>query len=174
MTIFPIDFGRRYWLISLAMLGVAAAASGPAGAASNTEQVRQDGTCADANGRPEILVRVSGFRNQKGGFRVNVYNGNPEEFLKKGKKIVRVDTPVAGDQMEVCVWVAREGNYALVVMHDINANGKYNWTKDGAGASNNPKPRLGKPKYKEVAFKVGPGRTELDISLHYLFAASKN
>src|SRR3546814_6841526 len=50
------------------------------------------------------------------------------------------------------------GNYAMAILHDINANGKFGLTTDGGGFSNNPKVMFSKPSYEETAFAVGePG-----------------
>ncbi len=127
------------------------------------------GTCLEADGRTELLVRVDGIRNAVGNLRVNVYDDNPENFLVKGKKLYRLDIPARPGTMEVCVPLPGEGTYALVAFHDQNGNGKVNITKDGFGFSNNPKVRWRRPKHAEAAFVAGPGRTEVDVHLRYLF-----
>ncbi|MFQ5534115.1 MAG: DUF2141 domain-containing protein [Sphingomonadales bacterium] len=155
-------------LITVKALPVAAEGSG-----KTPPNVRQEGTCGGSDTRPEILVRIKGIRNDEGNLRVNVYNDKPGEFLAKGKKIVRVDMPTQSGSMDVCVRVPKEGTYALVVLHDRNANGKVNPLSDGMGASNDTGKRMRKPKHHEAAFTVGPGRTELDVTVRYLFRKSE-
>lgn len=151
-------------------------AAAPAGAAPAAEapfKVRQDGACTDSNGRPEIQVDISDIRDGGGNLRLNVYDNKPGEFLKKGKWIVRVDMPIRPGSMEVCVWVPSPGTYGLVIMHDRNANGRYNLLRDGYGVSTNPRLRLRKPKYEEAAFIVGAERTELAVMMKYRFGNKK-
>src|SRR5688500_12025725 len=71
-------------------------------------------SCRSGAGRPAILVNVSGFKNRVGRLRVQLYGGNPGDFLTKGKKLKRIDIPVARTgNMAVCVAVPRAGNYAI-------------------------------------------------------------
>ena len=159
----------------MAAMGLLLSAQTPATApaAEAPFKVRQDGACTDSNGRPEIEVDISGIRDGGGNLRLNIYNDKPGEFLKKGKWIVRVDMPIRPGSMAVCVWGPLPGTYGLVVMHDRNANGRYNLTRDGYGISTNPRLRLRKPKYEEAAFVVGPERTELAVMMKYRFGNKK-
>lgn len=125
--------------------------------------------CPVLEGRSALLVRVDGIQNAVGNLRVNLYGANPDDFLVKGKKLYRIELPARTGAMVVCLPLPGAGTYALVAFHDRNANGKVNITKDGFGFSNNPKMRLRRPKHKEVAFVAGPGRTEVDIHLRYIF-----
>ncbi len=161
--------------LAMAAMGLLLSAQTPATApaAEAPFKVRQDGACTDSNGRPEIQVDISGIRDGGGNLRLNVYNNQPGDFLKKGKWIVRVDMPIRPGSMEVCVWVPSEGTYGLVIMHDRNANGRYNLIRDGYGISTNPRLRLRKPKYEEAAFVVGPERTELAVMMKYRFGNKK-
>lgn len=125
------------------------------------------GACA--RGDSAVLVRVDGFKARQGILRVQVYGSNPADFLAKGKKLKRVDLPVArSGRMEVCVDLPAPGNYAIAVRHDMDGNGKSGWN-DGGGFSRNPEISLThlRPSYREVVIQVGRGVRPVDVTLNY-------
>jgi len=127
------------------------------------------GSCSSGSGGPAVLVNVSGFKHRSGKLRVQVYGSNPAHFLAKGKKLKRIDLPVArSGTMPVCVALPRPGNYAIAVRHDADGNGKSGWN-DGGGFSRNPKISLLdlKPSYQEVAIPVGRGVKPIQVVLNY-------
>lgn len=126
-------------------------------------------SCRPGSDGPAVLVNVSGFKNRAGKLRVQLYGGNPSDFLAKGKKLRRIDVPVtASGPMRVCVAVPSAGNYAIAVRHDADANGKSGWS-DGGGFSRNPSISLLdlKPKHSEVVIPVGKGVKSIDVVLNY-------
>ncbi len=65
------------------------------------------------------------------------------------------------------------GRYAVSVFHDENSNGKMDANfigipKEGVGASNDAKGRLGPPKFDAAAFQYSGGTLELKIKLFYI------
>lgn len=138
--------------------GPAAAALGPDAAA-----------CSAGANRPAMLVSVNGFKNRVGKLRIQLYGGNPSDFLERGKKLKRIDLPVTrAGAMNVCVAVPRTGTYAIAVRHDADNNGKTNWN-DGGGFSNNPKLSLLKlkPSHRSAAVTVGGGVKVVPVVLNY-------
>jgi uncharacterized protein (DUF2141 family) len=136
----------------------AAAALGPDAAA-----------CSAGANRPAMLVSINGFKNRVGKLRVQLYGGNPADFLERGKKMKRIDLPVTrGGAMNVCIAVPRSGTYAIAVRHDADNNGKTNWN-DGGGFSNNPKLSLLKlkPSARAVSVAVGSGVKVVPVILNY-------
>jgi uncharacterized protein (DUF2141 family) len=116
-----------------------------------------------------VLVRVDGFKARQGMLRVQVYGSNPADFLAKGKKLRRVDVPVArSGRMEVCVDLPGPGNYAVAVRHDVDNNGRSGWN-DGGGFSRNPRISIVhlKPDFSDVVIQVGRGVRPVDITLNY-------
>ena len=125
--------------------------------------------CRAGASRPAILVNVSGFKNRVGRLRVQIYSGNPADFLVKGKKLRRVDLPVTSSgAMAVCVAVPRAGNYAVAVRHDADGNGKSGWS-DGGGFSRNPSISLVslRPRHSDVVIPVGNGVKTTNVVLKY-------
>ena len=65
------------------------------------------------------------------------------------------------------------GVYAVSVFHDENLNGRLdtNWLgipREGVGASNNPKPRMGPPKFAAAKFQHSGASMDIEIIIHYL------
>ena len=123
---------------------------------------------ACARGDSAVLVRVGGFKAQRGMLRVQVYGSNPADFLARGKKLRRVDVPVSGSRLDVCVDLPGPGNYAVAVRHDADGNGRSGWN-DGGGFSRNPKISLVqlKPSFNDVVIQVGRGVRTVDVVLNY-------
>lgn len=115
------------------------------------------------------LVNVDGIENDEGNIRVQVYGENPDEFLESGKKLLRVDVLASAEDPKVCVTFPEAGTYALVVMHDRNANGRADILTEGFGFSRNPELGFSKPDHEEVAVAFAEGVTELDVALNYMF-----
>lgn len=124
--------------------------------------------CTSGN-KPAVLARITGFKARTGMLRVQIYSGNPSEFLEKGKWLRRIELPVTpGGRMDVCVAVPAAGNYAVAVRHDLDGDGKSGWS-DGGGFSRNPHLSLVnlKPKHSSVVISVGAKVTPTDIVLNY-------
>ena len=119
--------------------------------------------------RPSIHVHVEGFKDLKGNVRVQLYGEEPDQFLAKGAKLLRIEIPVPDDgaPVDICVPLESKGVYALFIMHDRNKNGKANVFSDGFGISNNPKMKLRKPRHDEAAFEVGDEVLDMNIELQY-------
>src|SRR5215472_4737778 len=65
------------------------------------------------------------------------------------------------------------GVYAVSVFHDENLNGRLdtNWLaipREGVGASNNPKPGMGPPKFAAAEFQHPGASMDVEIIIHYL------
>jgi uncharacterized protein (DUF2141 family) len=151
-------------LLSAAAIATLAFAAQPSQAQSGPDAA----ACRAGASGPALLVNVSGFKNRNGRVRVNVYGGNPADFLAKGKMVRRIDIPVAGDPMRICVDLPKAGNYAVAVRHDANADGKSGWS-DGGGFSRNPSISLTdlKPTYRETVISVGAGVKSVPVVLNY-------
>jgi uncharacterized protein (DUF2141 family) len=126
-------------------------------------------SCREGAGEPAVLVNVTGFKTRSGNVRVQLYGGNPDDFLAKGKWLRRVDLPVTpSGAMKVCVSLPKAGSYAVAVRHDVNGDGKSNMS-DGGGFSRNPDISLLnlKPKFKHTVIAVNNGVTPVNVVLNY-------
>ncbi len=128
----------------------------PAGAAAGCVQ-----------GKPSVLVHVAGFKQPKGQIKVSLYGS--QNWLAKAGRIGRVEVPVNGSPMDICIPVPAPGRYAVAVHHDFNLNGGRD-RHDGGGYSGNPKVSLvnPKPSFAKAAFTVGSGPARVGVTLLYV------
>jgi len=134
------------------------------------QTVDSETQCTVEAGEATLEVTVDNLQTTEGQVRAQIYSSNPDDFLAKGKKLVRVDVPVetlAGPV--ICVPLPAPGTYALVVMHDKNANGKADIFSEGFGFSNNPKLSMAPPDSEEVLFVADAGVSRHNIELTYIF-----
>ena len=150
------------------LMSLAAATMLIAAPASAQAAVGPDAASCNGGGGPAILVSLSGLKNNVGKVRVQLYGGNPGDFLAKGKKLRRIEVSAASANRPICVAVPKSGRYAIAVRHDADGNGKSGWS-DGGGFSRNPKLSLMKlkPSYEQVAITVGDGVTPINVVMNY-------
>lgn len=127
--------------------------------------------CTPGRG-PAVRLRISGLKSSGGNLFVRTYYAKQGDWLKSKRYLTRIDAKPRKGSMTVCVPVPRAGNYAIAVQHDANGNREMDFSKDGAGMSNNPKigsflgiPRP--PSVQKAAFRVGDGVKPLSIMVRY-------
>lgn len=160
----------RRGALALAAAATALAAASVATPAAAQEILGPDAAaCRAGAAGPAALVRIYGFKDRGGTLRVQLYGNNPDDFLAKGKKLKRIEVPVAesGD-MNVCIDLPSYGQYAVAVRHDRDGNRKSGWN-DGGGFSGNPKISLTnlKPDYEDASFAARQGVTVVDVVMNY-------
>ncbi len=137
--------------------------------ASNPALVQADDmSCDNIDSTSWIDVTVHGVMSDEGQIRAQIYSDLPDEFLRKGTKLVRVDVPSRADQVMFCVPLPGPGQYSLVVMHDRKANGYADFYTDGFGFSNNPRLTYSAPNHADTLFTAGDGGMALDVFLRYM------
>ncbi len=164
---------KKFWVLGAAF---ALATSHVVIADSDTDEVELDhdmAVCAKGAAGPALLLTIEDLKDEEGNIRAQIYGSNPEDFLEKGKKLVRIDVPTEGEGQQICVPLPSVGRYSLVVLHDRNANGKADFFSEGFGFSNNPKLSLAPPDAEEVMFDAKPGITGMTISLTYIFGGDE-
>ncbi|WP_374764668.1 DUF2141 domain-containing protein [Yunchengibacter salinarum] len=127
--------------------------------------------CEPGSGEASVRVHVSNITEAEGNIRVQIYGPDPDDFLAKGAKLIRVDVPAEDHDQTVCVPLPKAGEQALVVLHDRNANGKADFFSEGFGFSRNPELGLGKPDFDKVVFTAEPGVQDMDVRLTYMFGS---
>ena len=153
-----------------APLALAAALTMMPGAANAGAKISNDLSRCSGSG-PAVLVNIAGLKSRQGKLRVQSYRGTKTEWLKKGAWLHRVELPVSGSSMKVCLPVPSSGTYGIAVRHDVNGNGSTDLSKDGGGMSGNPSINvfnLGKPSYKKTAFQVGNSVKSITIDMKYM------
>jgi uncharacterized protein (DUF2141 family) len=120
-----------------------------------------------------IKVEVSGFRSDKGQLMCSLF-ASADGFPKKDEKAVGHGKATISEKKASCEFAGvGPGTYAVAVFHDENSNGKLDsnfigMPKEGVGASNDAKGRMGPPKFDAAAFKFNGGELTLKVTLHYL------
>ena len=71
-----------------------------------------------------IVVTVHGVRSDKGTLKAKLYGDNPDDFLRKGKKIDSHRVSAKKNTTVLCLYVPQPGMYAIAVHHDENGNKK--------------------------------------------------
>jgi uncharacterized protein (DUF2141 family) len=153
---------------ALFSLGLALLLSFPSGA--HSEITASEMACVGAS--TALDVRVHGLRNDRGYVTFVLYGDKPEDFLVKGKKILKQRFAANQGTVEFCVILPKPGIYAATAYHDENGNGKFdkNWAglpTEGFGMSNNPTTLLTPPSHDQAAFTVSHGPTRVDIEIKY-------
>ena len=120
-----------------------------------------------------LRVKIDGLRNARGQVVCALFS-SARDFPKKAEKAVAHATSEIAHGQATCEFQSIAfGTYAVSVFHDENSNGKLDTNfigipREGVGASNNAKGRLGPPKFAAAAFQYSGGLMSLKITMIYL------
>jgi uncharacterized protein (DUF2141 family) len=129
---------------------------------------------AQTTGTANLTVRVTGTRNAKGKIRVALFRdgkGFPNDAsLAVHTQAADIDPQTLSAQ--VVFADLPTGVYAVSAFHDENMNEKLDKNfvgvpKEGYGASNNPKKKMGPPTFDETKFELGASDQSVEIKLTY-------
>jgi uncharacterized protein (DUF2141 family) len=121
-------------------------------------------TCATATTPTDAVVRVeiTAVRNVKGDVGCLLFN-TPDGYPETHAKALRdIHVPIAGDRA-VCEFKDLvPGTYAVIVFHDENLNSKLDKNflgipQEGYVGSNNVRPLMSAPEFKDASFAVPTG-----------------
>jgi len=135
-----------------------------------------DAAACRASEGPAIEVDVTGLKDRKGDLTLELYPDDEADFLQSdhaliaaGKTFRRISvpTPPAG-AIALCMRVARQGRYALLLVHNRDGRTKFSFWNDGAGFPSNLRLGRSRPKVEQAAIAVGAGVTVAHIRLQYL------
>jgi uncharacterized protein (DUF2141 family) len=120
-----------------------------------------------------IRVTVEKVKSSKGLITAVLYNNEPKNFLKKGRRLDRTRVAAVEGATSLCLTAPGPGVYAVALYHDENGNTKFDRGAlgiplEGYGFSNDPRFTLGPPEHEDVIFEAGPGTKAIKISLRYL------
>ena len=110
-----------------------------------------------------LTVSVAGAESSKGSISVAVYD-QEEGFLEFDKVFKGASTATEEGITKLVIEDLPEGEYALAVFHDENANNELDTNfmgvpKEDVGFSNAKMKTFGPPSFKECAFKVASDLT---------------
>ena len=117
---------------------------------------------AQTTGTANLTVRVTGARNAKGKIRVALFRdgkGFPND-ASQALRTEAADIDARTLSAQVVFADLPAGHYAVSVFHDENMNEKLDKNfmgvpKEGYGASNNAKKKMGPPNFDEAKFQSG-------------------
>lgn len=126
------------------------------------------------SGTGTLTIRVTGARNNNGQIALAVFQ-NEAGFPGDGSKAVRLLQAKIDAQTRSAQFVLQGipyGVYAASVFHDENMNRKLDKNfvgapKEGYGASNNPRKRMGPPLFDEAKFSLDQPEQSIEIKLIY-------
>ena len=129
---------------------------------------------AQSTGTATLTIRVTGARNAKGKIRAALFQG-AEGFPNDASHALHTQTADIDPQTSCAQIVFTDlpaGVYAVSVFHDENMNQKLDKNfvgvpKEGYGASNNPKKKMGPPSFEEAKFQLSGTEQSLEIKLMY-------
>jgi uncharacterized protein (DUF2141 family) len=129
---------------------------------------------AQSTGTTTLTVHVTGARNVKGKIRAALFQG-AEGFPNDASHALHTQTADIDAQTFKAQIVFTDlpvGVYAVSVFHDENMNQKLDKNfmgvpKEGYGASNNPKKKMGPPSFEETKFQLRGTEQSLEIELRY-------
>jgi uncharacterized protein (DUF2141 family) len=120
----------------------------------------------------KIVVEVGNLRNARGKVLAALYKSE-KDFTKDEKSAVATaQVNLSGKQQAQIVFEVAYGEYAFLLLHDENSNGKMDTNllgipKEGYAASNNAKNSLGAPKYADAKFKLDKPDIRQQIQMIY-------
>ena len=158
-----------------ALLALPLLAAAPAYIPSTPDLGKAEAQCRPGETGPAVLLLATGLKDRKGKLKAELYPANEEDFLADdnvlvmaGKPFRRVEIAVPpSGPVQLCIRLPGPGDYALILLHDRDANRKFGLSSDGIAFSSNPRLGLSKPKAEAVKFTAGPGLTPLTVRLNY-------
>jgi acyl-CoA reductase-like NAD-dependent aldehyde dehydrogenase/uncharacterized protein (DUF2141 family) len=120
--------------------------------------------------QPHLTIKVTTPATSRGSLAYLLFS-SPEGFPNRKDKAIRSGSAtlsIAGQTTDVDAGRLSPGRYAVSVYQDENGNHKLDSNiigipKEPVGASNNPKPRMGPPRFDDCAFQMKD--TDLTISV---------
>ncbi len=120
-----------------------------------------------------LIIEINSFKNDVGQVAISIHNGEKgfpggEETMVQAK-YVTINEGKAFAEFDNLPF----GEYGVSAYHDENANEKLdaNWIgipKEGVGASNNAKGKMGPPKYEDAKFEFIEGGQKVNFDMGYL------
>ena len=127
---------------------------------------------AQTTGDVTLTVHVTGARNAKGKIRAALFRG-AQGFPNDASQAIHTqaaDVDPQTSSAQVVFPALPDGVYAVSVFHDENMNERLDKNfmgvpKEGYGASNNPKKKMGPPNFDEAKFQLSGTEQSVEIKL---------
>lgn len=108
------------------------------------------------NQNPQLTIKVENIEIVDGYIRIGIFNAS-DTFLKKSSTFKKYKIAVKDRTERIIIDDLPKGEYAFILYHDKNSDGKMNRKfigipKEPYGFSNNIRPKLSKPTFEECKF----------------------
>lgn len=125
-------------------------------------------TGLSSSSNPKLTIKISNIEKIKGEIKVGVFNTDTH-FLKEGYAIKNYSVKVENNTAILTIVDLPKGEYAITMYHDQNSDNECNRNfigipKEPYAFSNNIKPKMSAPKYKDCKFDLTENKT-LNIKL---------
>ncbi len=122
-------------------------------------------------GGNEIRIVVNKIKDSVGLISADLYPNKEDGFLKSQGRITQVKFAAKSPQTVFCMRAPGDGEFAIALYHDENANGKLDKGTFGIpsepwGISNNPKVRFAAPSVESAIFNVDTTGAKVEIELN--------
>ena len=156
----------RTVLPGLAALGTLLGLAGMAAPAAAKE------SCIGREAGVQLTVQVGQLKSDAGEVVVTVYPSDPNRFLAKHGKLLRVRASANAPLTEACFNLPKADVYAVAVYHDSNGNKNFDRSAvglptEGYGFSNDAPTRFGVPSFDSVRFNVKSGDNTIRVRMRY-------
>ena len=123
-----------------------------------------------SNENPQLTIEIQNIEIVKGNIRIGIFN-NSEKFLKQGSTFKSYVIAVKGTTETIIIDDLPKGEYAFMLYHDKNSDGKLNQNilgipKEPFAFSNNVKPKLSKPTFEQCKLLL-QNDLKVQVSLGY-------
>lgn len=117
--------------------------------------------------KASLTIDIQNIRSQKGSVYIALFK--PDSGFPEGKPAEGKKADIKGNNAQA-TFSLEPGEYAVAVFHDENDNGLldkkiFGMPKEPYGFSNNFRPRLSAPKFKDCQFSVGSTGKTISIKL---------
>ena len=108
--------------------------------------------------KPQLTIKIENIEVLEGDIKIAVFNKS-EEFLKQDYIFKKYKKAVKSSTETIIIDDLPKGEYAFILYHDENGDGKLNRNMFGIprepfAFSNNVKPKLAKPTFEECKFSL--------------------
>ncbi len=119
---------------------------------------------------PQLTIEIQNIEVLEGNIRIGVFNTS-EKFLKQGFTFKSYVIAANDTIVTIIIDDLPEGEYAFLLYHDKNSDGKLNQNllgipKEPFAFSNNVKPKFAKPTFEESKFLLAKDK-KLQVNLGY-------
>lgn len=142
---------------------------------SSPDLGKENASCRSPESGPAFRVEVIGLRDRVGLLKLELYPDNDRDFLADdtvliaaGKPFRRVEVrPPPTGPIIMCIRAPAAGRYTLSLLHDRDANHRFNVSNDGIGFAGNPRLGWSKPSAASASATVGGGIATIKILMNY-------